>query len=126
MGKSGSTKNGLKVLKAFWKEQGIDSYSLNMADGSGLSPGNRITASSLVNVLLYAKKQNWFASYYDGFPTINGIKMKSGSINGVLSYTGFIKSKNGEEYTFAFIVNNYDGKGNDTRRKMWKLLDNLK
>ncbi|MEO6136915.1 MAG: D-alanyl-D-alanine carboxypeptidase/D-alanyl-D-alanine-endopeptidase [Ginsengibacter sp.] len=124
--KSGSTKSGLKVIKDFWKEQGFDSYSLNMTDGSGLSPGNRVTTSSLVNVLLYAKKQKWFASYYDGFPVINGIKMKSGSINGVLSYTGFIKSKSGEEYTFAFIVNNYDGKGNDTRRKMWKLLDVLK
>lgn len=125
-GKSGSTKGGLKVINDFWEAQGIDSYSLNMADGSGLSPGNRITTSSLVNVLLYAKKQKWFDSYYHGFPLINGIKMKSGSINGVLSYTGLIKSKSGEEYTFAFIVNNYNGKGNDTRRKMWKLLDVLK
>ena len=36
--------------------------------------------------------------------------MKSGSIGGVVSYTGYIKSKKGEQYTFAFVVNNYDGK----------------
>ena len=52
--------------------------------------------------------------------------MKSGSIGGVLSYTGFIKSKKGDEYTFAFIINNYDGAGSEVRKKMWKLLDILK
>lgn len=52
--------------------------------------------------------------------------MKSGSIGGVVSYTGYIKSKKGTGYTFAFIVNNFDGNANDVRRKMWALLDLLK
>ncbi|MBS1738011.1 MAG: D-alanyl-D-alanine carboxypeptidase/D-alanyl-D-alanine-endopeptidase [Bacteroidetes bacterium] len=125
-GKSSTTSGGLKVVKSFWEKQGIDNYALNMQDGSGLSPGNRITTDDLVKVLMYAKKQSWFDAYYDAFPVINDIKMKSGSINGVISYTGFVKSKSGQEYTFAFIVNNYNGSGNDTRRKMWKLLDLLK
>jgi D-alanyl-D-alanine carboxypeptidase/D-alanyl-D-alanine-endopeptidase (penicillin-binding protein 4) len=75
---------------------------------------------------MYAKKQSWFDAYFDALPVINGIKMKSGSINGVISYTGFIKSNSGQEYIFAFIVNNYNGSGNETRKKMWKLLDLLK
>ena len=52
--------------------------------------------------------------------------MKSGSIGGVVSYTGYIKSKNGNDYTFSFIVNNYDGNANEVRKKMWALLDILK
>lgn len=124
--KSGSTESGINVLKKFWEKQGIDTNAINMMDGSGLSPGNRITTTSLVQALLYAKKQNWFSSFYDGLPVINGIRMKSGSINGVVSYTGFIKSKKGEEYAFAFIVNNYNGSGSEARKKMWKLLDVLK
>ena len=123
---SGETTSGVKVVKDFWKKNGIESSAMNIQDGSGLSPGNRITTNALVQVLQYAKKQDWFASYYDGFPVINGIKMKSGTISGALSYTGFIKSKSGEEYTFAFIINNYDGGANTTRRKMWNLLDVLK
>lgn len=126
MGKAGSTESGVKAIREFWEKQGIDPNALNILDGSGLSPGNRITANSLVQVLLFSKKQNWFSSYYNGFPVIHGIKMKSGSINGVVSYTGFIKSKNGEEYTFAFIVNNYNGSGSALRKKMWNLLDKLK
>ena len=123
---SGETSSGVTVVKNFWKKMGIDSDALNIQDGSGLSPGNRVTATSLVQVLQYAKKQDWFISYLEGFPIINGLKMKSGTINGALSYTGFIKSKSGEEYTFAFIINNYNGSASETRRKMWKLLDLLK
>jgi D-alanyl-D-alanine carboxypeptidase/D-alanyl-D-alanine-endopeptidase (penicillin-binding protein 4) len=52
--------------------------------------------------------------------------MKSGSIGGVSSYAGYVKSKNGIEYTFAFIINNYNGSGSAIKEKMWKLLDILK
>jgi D-alanyl-D-alanine carboxypeptidase/D-alanyl-D-alanine-endopeptidase (penicillin-binding protein 4) len=123
---SGSADSGISVIKNFWKEKGIESSALHIIDGSGLSPGNRITASALVSILEYAKKQSWFSSFYDALPEINGIKMKSGSISGVVSYTGFIRSKTGQDYTFAFMVNNYDGSANEVRRKMWRLLDVLK
>jgi D-alanyl-D-alanine carboxypeptidase/D-alanyl-D-alanine-endopeptidase (penicillin-binding protein 4) len=52
--------------------------------------------------------------------------MKSGSIGGVSSYAGYMKSGNGTEYTFAFIINNYNGSGSAIKEKMWKLLDLLK
>jgi D-alanyl-D-alanine carboxypeptidase/D-alanyl-D-alanine-endopeptidase (penicillin-binding protein 4) len=124
-GKQGSTTEGVKIVQDFWKNQGIDQYALDMIDGSGLSPQNRITADDLVRVLLFAKKQPWFDDYFKGFPVINGIKMKSGSIKGVISYTGFISGKGGN-YVFAFIVNNYNDSGSQMRRKMWSLLDLLK
>lgn len=124
-GKAGTTAEGIRVIQDFWKKQGIDSYALNMMDGSGLSPQNRITADALVRVLMFAKKQPWFDDYFRGFPAINGIKMKSGTIGGVLSYTGFIPARDGN-YIFAFIVNNYNGSSSRMRTKMWQLLDILK
>ena len=124
--KTGATDTGVNVIKDFWKKNGIEPSAMNIIDGSGLSPQNRVTTKTLVTVMEYARNQKWFPSFYDALPTINGIKMKSGSIGGVVSYTGFIKSKQGDEYTFAFVINNYDGNGNSVRRKMWKLLDLLK
>ena len=124
--KTGATDSGVNVIKNFWKNKGIDPYAINIIDGSGLSPSNRVTTKALVTVMEYARKQTWFPSFYDALPTISGIKMKSGSISGVISYTGYIKSKNGNQYTFAFVINNYDGSGNEVRRKMWKLLEILK
>ncbi len=123
---TGATDSGVSVIKDFWKDKNIEASALNIIDGSGLSPANRVTPASLVTILEYAKKQKWFSSFYNALPEINGIKMKSGSIGGVVSYTGYIKSKTGDEYTFAFIINNYDGPGSEVRKKMWKLLDILK
>lgn len=122
----GSTDTGVNIIKSFWKTKGIDPLSINMKDGSGLSPGNRITANALVSILQYDIKQPWFDSFLNALPEINGLKMKSGSIGDVLSYTGFAKSAEGNKYTFAIIVNNYNGSYTTMRQKMWKLLDILK
>ncbi|MEO6254460.1 MAG: D-alanyl-D-alanine carboxypeptidase/D-alanyl-D-alanine-endopeptidase [Ferruginibacter sp.] len=122
----GSTEAGIDIIKDLWSKKGIEPSALNMIDGSGLSPANRVTTNALVTVMQYAKKQNWFASFYNALPEQNGIKMKSGYIGGVRSYTGYIKSKTGAEYTFAFIINNFDGSPGTVREKMWKLLDILK
>ena len=122
----GSTDTGISIIKDFWSKNGIEKSALHIIDGSGLSPANRVTTNALVTVMQYAKKQNWFPSFYNALPNQNNIKMKSGYIGGVRSYTGYIKSKSGTEYTFAFIINNYDGNPGAVREKMWKLLDVLK
>ena len=121
----GATDSGVNVIKTFWKNKGIDPSALNIIDGSGLSPANRVTTEALVTIMEYARKQSWFPSFYDALPTISGIKMKSGSIGGVISYTGYINGNNGDQYTFSFVINNYDGNDNEVRRKMWKLLGQL-
>ena len=120
--KTGTTDKGVEVIQNFWKDKGIEPYAINIVDGSGLSPSNRVTTRSLVTVMEYARKQSWFPSFYEALPTISGFKMKSGSINGVISYTGYLKGKDNSQYTFSFVINNYDGSGNDVRKKMWKLL----
>ena len=116
----------INIVKDFWSKNGIEKSALNIIDGSGLSPANRVTTGALVSVMQFAKKQSWFPSFYNSLPEQNGIKMKSGYINSVRSYTGYIKSKFGAAYTFSFIINNYDGSPVAVREKMWKLLDILK
>ena len=122
----GNTDSGINIIKNFWNKKGVDKASLNMIDGSGLSPANRVTSNALVMVLQYAKMQSWYTSFYNALPLINGIKMKDGYISGVRSYAGYIKSKNGSDYTFCFIINNFDGSAAAAREKIWKLLDILK
>lgn len=126
MRNTGATDTGVNVIRDFWKTKGIEPSAMNIIDGSGLSPQNRVTTKSLVTVMEYARHQKWFPSFFDALPTINNIKMKSGSIGGVISYTGFINSKSGDDYTFSFVINNYEGRGNEVRKKMWQLLDLLK
>ena len=122
----GSTDTGVSLIKKFWAAKGIEKSSLNITDGSGLSPANRVSTAALVAVIQFAKKQSWFPSFYNALPEMNGIKMKDGYIGGVRSYTGYVKSATGEEYSFAFIVNNFDGNPSTVREKIWKVLDLLK
>jgi D-alanyl-D-alanine carboxypeptidase/D-alanyl-D-alanine-endopeptidase (penicillin-binding protein 4) len=122
----GSTEKGVDLVKDFWAEQGIDKAAINIVDGSGLSPQNRVTTNALVKVLQYAKRRPWYNSFYLSLPTFNEMKMKSGSIGGARSFAGYHTSKDGHEYIFAIIVNNYDGSSSDIVSKMYKILDNLR
>lgn len=122
----GTSEDGIDILQNFWATKGIEKSALNIKDGSGLSPANRVTSHALVSVLQYAKKQTWYSSFENALPLQNGLKMKSGYITGVRSYTGYIKSKLGDEYSFAFIINNFDGSSANIRNRMWKILDLMK
>ena len=124
-GKQPSTANGVQVEQDFWKARGIDPNSLNIVDGSGLSPGDRVTTLTMATILQSAKKENWFADFYESLPTYNNMKMKSGSILNVLTYAGY-QTHNGRELCFSIMVNNYNGSGKGIKEKMFKVLDELK
>jgi D-alanyl-D-alanine carboxypeptidase/D-alanyl-D-alanine-endopeptidase (penicillin-binding protein 4) len=122
----GETDKGVQLVKNFWKEKGIAPTELNIVDGSGLSPLNRVTTHAQVMILKYAKSQPWFDGYYYAFPEYNGMKMKSGTINGVKGFCGYQKSRDGNEYIFSFLVNNYNGSASAVVQKMYKVLNELK
>jgi serine-type D-Ala-D-Ala carboxypeptidase/endopeptidase (penicillin-binding protein 4) len=124
--KPGCTDSGVAIIRRFWQSKGIPQGALKVIDGSGLSPQNRVTAKALVTVMQYARSRDWFPEFYNALPVMNGIRMKDGYIGGVRSYTGYIKSKSGAEYTFCFMVNNFDGSAGTVREKMWKVLELMK
>jgi D-alanyl-D-alanine carboxypeptidase/D-alanyl-D-alanine-endopeptidase (penicillin-binding protein 4) len=122
----GDTDEGIDLLRDFWKGKGIDKVELNMVDGSGLSPLNRVTTHAQVMILHHAQKQPWYSGYYLSLPEYNGMKMKSGTIRGVKGFCGYHKSKDGNEYIFSFLVNNFNGSASSLVQKMYKVLDVLK
>ena len=122
----GSTDSGVAIVKDFWKQKGIDEDELNISDGSGLSPQNRVTTHAQVEILKYAKGKSWFPSFYNSLPEYNGMKIKSGTIKDVKGYCGYHKAKDGSEYIFSFLVNNYNGMASGLVNKMYKVLDVLK
>lgn len=122
----GSTDSGVSILKKFWKDKGLDPEELNMYDGSGLSPMNRVTTHAQVEILKYARTKDWYPSFYNSLPDYNGMRMKSGTIGDVKGFCGYHKAKDGKEYIFSFLVNNYSGKTSGVVGKMYNVLDELK
>jgi len=124
-GKTPTTNNGVEVVQNFWKERSIDPTTLNIFDGSGLSPADRVTTTTMAHVLQSARKETWFPDFYESLPVYNNMKMKSGSIINVLAYAGF-QTHNGRELCFSIIVNNYNGKTSGIKEKLFRVLDELK
>ncbi len=122
----GATDKGVEWLKKFWQQNGIEASALNIQDGSGLSPQNRVTAQSLVQALQFAKSRPWFQGFYKAMPLYNNLKMKSGTIGGVKSFAGYSNAKNGKSYTYAIIINNFDGSAASIVQKMFTVLNELK
>lgn len=122
----GATDTGLRIVKDFWGANGINKGAINMVDGSGLSPQNRVTAGALAKALHFAKSRPWFASFYESMPTYNNMKLKSGSIGGARAFAGYHTSAQGTGYIVAIIVNNHAGSSAEIVKKMFKILDTLK
>lgn len=125
-GGNGSTEDGLDRLRSFWKENGVSEKELNMSDGSGLSPLNRVTTHAQVEILKYAKSRKWFLQFYHSLPEYNGMAVKSGTISDVKGFCGYHKAKDGTEYILSFLVNNYNGRSSSLVGKMFKVMDELK
>lgn len=123
---NGDTDEGVEVIKEFWKDKGLDVRELNMVDGSGLSPLNRVSTRAQVFILQYAQKQPWYNGFYHSLPEYNGMKLKSGTIRGVKGFCGYHKSAAGNEYIVSMLVNNYNGSASSIVQKMYSVLDVLK
>ncbi len=126
-GKEVTTPEGVNVIKDFWnKKLGIDKNAMNIYDGSGLSPANRITTMSIAQILQSVKTEPWFSSFYESLPVYNNMRMKSGSISDVIAYAGYQTSSTGTPLVFSIIMNNYSGSSSAARQKLFNVLDVLK
>ncbi|HOL62759.1 MAG TPA: D-alanyl-D-alanine carboxypeptidase/D-alanyl-D-alanine-endopeptidase [Elusimicrobiales bacterium] len=117
----GLLKN-LKSLGSYLNSVGVNNFKI--VDGSGLSRRNLLSCDGFIKVLNEAKKKSYFKTFYDslispGDSTAKGhiknfglrkkinTRVKSGSLNGIRSYVGYLEDKKGEIYSFCFIANNY-------------------
>ena len=123
-GKTATTSKGAETEINYWAAKGIDKSALNIIDGSGLSPGDRVTTSAMASILFQIQKENWFSDFYKGLPEYNGMKIKSGTINDVSAFAGYHTDGAGNKYVVVININNYSGSG--INKKLFKVLDELK
>jgi D-alanyl-D-alanine carboxypeptidase/D-alanyl-D-alanine-endopeptidase (penicillin-binding protein 4) len=123
-GKDASTQNGVNEELNYWASKGLDRKAMNIIDGSGLSPGTRVTPLAMATVLFLAQKESWYGDYLNSFPESNGMQLKSGSINDVSSYAGYYTANNGKKYIIVININNFSGTG--ISKKLFRVLDTLK
>jgi len=123
-GKPATTAKGAETEINYWAAKGIDKTALNIIDGSGLSPGDRVTTSAMANILFQIQKESWFTDFYKGLPEYNGMKIKSGTINDVSAFAGYHTDPAGNKYVIVININNYSGSG--INKKLFNVLNQLK
>ena len=118
----GDTKTGVYLMERFWSSR-IKDGGLNLKDGSGLSRSNAITAENFCSLLQYmhdsknatlfketlavAGESGTMSKVCYGQTAHGRIKAKSGTLNKIKSYSGYVETLNGKQLAFAIIVNNY-------------------
>jgi D-alanyl-D-alanine carboxypeptidase/D-alanyl-D-alanine-endopeptidase (penicillin-binding protein 4) len=99
--KEGSTKAGIKAVTNFWRSKKIDLEGFNMADGSGLSRKNLVTAKQFVSILSQIKETVSFPDFMQSLPEESEhVKAKSGGMSLVKGYVGYA-----DDVVFAILVN---------------------
>ncbi len=127
-GQSSLADAPLTILPSYIKTLFNNENSLSgvtLTDGSGLSRSNRLSTYTLAQILFQVQKESWFNDvFYKAFPTINGLRMKSGTLMSTIAYAGYVRENS---FVFSFMINNYYGESDsDMRKKIWNVLDTLK
>ena len=120
----GTTASGRAQVAAMLRDWQIDDRALVMADGSGLSRYNYVTANLLTAILarLYADaahregflstlpiggQDGTVSTRMRGTRAAGNARAKTGSIANVRSLSGFVRTQDGEMLVFSILANDF-------------------
>jgi D-alanyl-D-alanine carboxypeptidase/D-alanyl-D-alanine-endopeptidase (penicillin-binding protein 4) len=136
--KTGSFETGAYVISDFLKEHSINTKGVRIVDGSGLSRQNMMTTRFMCNFLAEISKQPYYNDFVKTLsqigksgtaknmlknqPVKQEIYIKTGSMNGIKTYAGYIINKKGELISFCFMANNFECSQNKISQKLEQIL----
>jgi D-alanyl-D-alanine carboxypeptidase len=119
-----TTAAGVKAIMDFWTTKGVDTQGMYFYDGNGLSRNNAISPKQLVDALSVMRTSPYFQVFYESLPlagmtgtlhrAMKGsaaqgrIRAKTGTINSVKSFAGYVHTVSGRKLVFSLIVNGFD------------------
>jgi len=121
-GGPGSWRNGIPALGAALVAAGLSTEGMTLADGSGLSHDNRVTARQMVSALRLADASFRFGPEFVGSLPIgagdgtlakrasdsaSAVRAKTGLLTGVTALSGFAELADGNQVVFSVIVNGF-------------------
>jgi D-alanyl-D-alanine carboxypeptidase/D-alanyl-D-alanine-endopeptidase (penicillin-binding protein 4) len=127
----GTPTAGLQVLEDYLADQGLATATIQLVDGSGLSPRN-FFPPELMARYLYAKagderlratiplagRTGSLRNALRGTAAEGRLWAKSGSVSAVRCFAGYARTRRGRELVFSVMVNNYTATGAQVRRAL--------
>jgi serine-type D-Ala-D-Ala carboxypeptidase/endopeptidase (penicillin-binding protein 4) len=123
-GAPGSSQGGVFAANRFLSTLGIDTSRINITDGSGLSYHDLLTAEMICQLLEGMSRQaDLFPLFRQSLPIagVDGtlrnrmkrtpaegnLRAKTGTISGVSSLSGYVKTLDGETLAFSMTMQNF-------------------
>jgi D-alanyl-D-alanine carboxypeptidase/D-alanyl-D-alanine-endopeptidase (penicillin-binding protein 4) len=141
-GRRGSAERGLRAMRLFLSSVGVDTLSLQLADGSGVSRYNLITPAAIVGLLTAMWQDFKLGNEFVATLPIAGvdgtlerrmqstlaagvIHAKTGSLSGVSTLSGYTATMDGEELAFSIMMQPFLGSASAVRRVQDKICAEL-
>ncbi|MCP8616210.1 D-alanyl-D-alanine carboxypeptidase/D-alanyl-D-alanine endopeptidase [Salirhabdus salicampi] len=121
----GSWDKGIEVMEKELAKLGVNTSTLLLRDGSGISHVNLVPANELTKLLYAIQNEKWFPTFFQSLPVAGqmdrkvggtlryrfldfagNIQAKTGTLSTVSSLSGYVEGKKGKTYTFSILINN--------------------
>ena len=124
-GAPATADDGLAAIKRFIDTLGFNHDSYSIADGSGVSHYNLVSAELLLETFkyIYYRRKDLFPLFYNSLAVAgvngtlrnrmkstsaqNNVRAKTGTLNGVSNLSGYVTAKNGHLLAFSILMQNF-------------------
>lgn len=118
------SEDGVAEIEHYLAQRSLDTSSLVLANGAGLSRDTRISAQLLADTLLLAARSHLAPEYlaslslggldgttrrrFGGLPAVGRMHVKTGRLNDVSALAGFVHAADGIDFAVVVILNAAD------------------
>jgi len=139
---SDKMEDGIEVIKNWLSNYNVDSDKFKIYDGSGLSPSNKITADQFASFLAnitrsahfpvleeslsiagHSEKNGYLRNMLAGTAAANNLTAKSGYMDEVRSYAGYVTDRSNRKLAYVIAVNGYDCSASEMRQMMEPVME---
>ena len=130
-GQAGGYEAGLAAARPFYQGLGLNMDTVTLADGSGVSRRNQVTARAVTSLLVGMHGKPDWKAFYDslpiagvdgtlrrrmiGTPAAGNVHAKTGTLTGVICLSGYVTGHDSVLYAFSLLMNNFPGSGASAR-----------
>lgn len=131
-------ESGRQVVRDHLAASNFIMDGFNYIDGSGLSRAHSVTPMAQVRFLTSLMDKNYYKPFFDSLPIggqsgtlksmfagsgYGNVFAKTGTLNGVKTLAGYLKTQSGKTLVFSLLINNYSGGVSQVKTKMEQLLE---
>lgn len=139
--KKGSFENGCKCIYQYLKNHSINTSGVQIVDGCGLSRNNLVTTDFVCRFLAHIQSRPVYTDFRKSLAKVkesgtarNMLKdlpdniemyLKSGTMDNVKAYAGYVVNEQNEELCFCIVSNNHTCSNAEIKSKMEKILRSI-